>query len=149
MFMSWRLLSPLIASAEDNYCWTGLFGGAVVALEPDNPQKSPCRGLELAFNDMLLLAAVEYPVIFESGLILMGYSTALVPIQETEDNFILWHLEIADDHAQLKADRSNAPVGNQTTQKDVMSQLAPRLSLTLRSIPLPKCHVSYGGTHPL
>jgi hypothetical protein len=68
----------------------------VVALEPENPQKVPVEGLELVFNDMLLLAAIEYPSMVESGLVLMGYSTALIPIQETKDNFILWHLEIAN-----------------------------------------------------
>jgi hypothetical protein len=32
----------------------------------------------------------------------MGYSTALIPMRETEDGMILWHLEMAKDYFQLK-----------------------------------------------
>jgi hypothetical protein len=52
---------------------------------------------------MLQLAAVEYPVSVDSGLVLMGYSTALIPIHLTEDDKVLWHLEIASNDMQLKA----------------------------------------------
>jgi hypothetical protein len=51
---------------------------------------------------MLQLAAVEYPVSVDSGLVLMGFSTALIPIQLTEDDKVLWHLEIASNDLQLK-----------------------------------------------
>ncbi|KAJ5191083.1 uncharacterized protein N7498_010068 [Penicillium cinerascens] len=69
---------------------------------PNVEQVSSCRGLELGFKSMLGLSAVEYPVLVNSGIILMGYSTALVPIRETEDGRILWHLEIAQDDFQIK-----------------------------------------------
>jgi hypothetical protein len=51
---------------------------------------------------MLQLAAVEYPVSVDSGLVLMGFSTALIPIQLTEDDKVLWHLEIKSNDLQLK-----------------------------------------------
>ena len=93
---------PIPTSSEDNTCWYGLFDSAVIALQPKVEQTSSCRGLELDFNIMLGLSAVEYPVLVDSGIILMGYSTALIPIHETEDGMILWHLEIAQDNFQIK-----------------------------------------------
>lgn len=51
---------------------------------------------------MLQFSGVQYPVLVDSGLIYLGYSTALVPIRETEDGMILWHLQIATDDFQLK-----------------------------------------------
>lgn len=96
-------LLPIPTSSKDNTCWYGLFDSAVIALQPKVDQVSSFRGLELDFKIMLGLSAVEYPVLVDSGIILMGYSTALIPIRETEDGMILWHLEIAQDDFQIKA----------------------------------------------
>ncbi|CEJ62000.1 hypothetical protein PMG11_10515 [Penicillium brasilianum] len=63
---------------------------------------------------MIQLAAVEYPVLVESdtklppGLVFMGYSTALIPIRETEDGMISWHLEVASNDRQIKASELKA-----------------------------------------
>jgi hypothetical protein len=57
---------------------------------------------------MIQLAAVEYPVLIDSdtelppGLVFMGYSTALIPIRETEDGMIFWHLEVASNDRRSK-----------------------------------------------
>jgi hypothetical protein len=74
----------------------------VVVSEPSLEYLQRSQGLELDFYVMLRLAAVEYPVLVDSGLVLMGYSTALVPIRLTEDDKVLWHLEIASNDLQLK-----------------------------------------------
>jgi hypothetical protein len=89
-------------STGDNECWRGLFDSAVVVCEPSLEYLQRSQGLELDFHVMLRLAAVEYPVLVDSGLLLMGYSTALVPIRLTEDDKLLWHLEIASNDLQLK-----------------------------------------------
>ncbi|KAE8386174.1 hypothetical protein BDV23DRAFT_163756 [Aspergillus alliaceus] len=49
---------------------------------------------------MLRLAAVEYPLKVGDGIILMGYSTALVPIRTVNDS-VIWHLEVAGHSSQL------------------------------------------------
>ncbi|PKY08708.1 hypothetical protein P168DRAFT_301355 [Aspergillus campestris IBT 28561] len=60
-------------------CWSQLFENAVVVVMP--AEVFPTNGLlKLSFGALLQLAAVEYPVEIESGLVLMGYSTALVPV---------------------------------------------------------------------
>lgn len=94
-------LQHLAANHKDNLCWQKLFGSILIASRDPRSWK-PSRGLEIDFNLMVRLAAVEYPVLVNSGLVLMGYSTALVPIQETEDDMIIWHLEIAENENQLK-----------------------------------------------
>lgn len=95
-------LLPFPSSSRNNNCWHGLFDSAVIGLLQDIDQTIPCRGLVLDFKILLGLSAVEYPLLVDSGTILMGYSTALIPIRETEDGMILWHLEIAKDDFQLK-----------------------------------------------
>ncbi|KAJ5698437.1 hypothetical protein N7462_000442 [Penicillium macrosclerotiorum] len=64
-----------------------------------------CRGLELDFSAMIQLSAVEYPITVNSGLVLMGYSTALVPIRITTDDKVLWHLETTKDDSQIKVSK--------------------------------------------
>ncbi|OGM42240.1 hypothetical protein ABOM_009070 [Aspergillus bombycis] len=86
---------------KSTYCWPRLFKTAVIASDP-RIQFRDGFFLELNFYLMLQLAAVEYPVTVNSGLVLMGYSTALVPVQKVDHESILWHLETANDDSQLK-----------------------------------------------
>ncbi|KAL4786753.1 hypothetical protein BJX76DRAFT_354929 [Aspergillus varians] len=77
------------------------------ALEPHikHDQK---KFLETEFHLMLQIAAVEYLVLVDDGLVLMGYSTALVPVRPIDDKTILWHLEVADHDSQLKTSELRA-----------------------------------------
>ncbi|KAJ5718190.1 hypothetical protein N7488_003836 [Penicillium malachiteum] len=92
-------LKSLSENSVDHTCWRGLFNSMIVT--DDDPQ-GPCRGLELDFNILIQLSAVEYHIEIDSGLILMGYSTALIHVKETDDGMILWHLEIASHESQFK-----------------------------------------------
>ncbi|KAJ5257044.1 hypothetical protein N7478_013148 [Penicillium angulare] len=96
-------LKEVPLSGDDNLCWRGLFDSAIIAVGPEirKPLQN-IRGLELNFNVMLQLSAVEYPVLVDSGLVLIGYSTALIPIRKTEDGMIMWHLEVAKNDFQIK-----------------------------------------------
>lgn len=95
-------LLPVPISPETNNGWYGLFHSAVISLHQDIDQTISCRGLVLDYKNLLGISAVKYPLQVDSGTILMGYSTALVPIRETEDGMILWHVEIAKDEFQLR-----------------------------------------------
>jgi hypothetical protein len=103
-------------------CWKYLFEEAIVITEPGVEYHKPCQGLELDFKAMLQLSAVEYPVLVESGIVLLGYSTALIPVRETEDGTILWHLETATHDYQLKVSELKASQQRwlQTTSLDYL-----------------------------
>jgi hypothetical protein len=98
--LSFRLqkLSPLPESQE--VCWRPLFESGVVAIrscerKPRSSNKTFARGLEVSFELMVQLAAVELPVLVDEGIVLVGYQTALVPIS-VSDNLIQWHLETSE-----------------------------------------------------
>jgi hypothetical protein len=98
-------LFPFRESPDNTHtsqCWCQLFDSGVVASDPSIDSRIHCRGLELDFKNLLRISAVEYPVLVESGIILMGYSTALIPIELTKDGKIMWHLEVAKDDFQLQ-----------------------------------------------
>ncbi|KAE8320772.1 hypothetical protein BDV39DRAFT_198186 [Aspergillus sergii] len=108
---------------ESTSCWLSLFETAVIASDP-RIQSQAGFFLELNFGLMLQLAAVEYPVMVDSGLVLMGYSTALVPIKEVDHQAILWHLETAAHDSQLKTMELTAVRGEwmrKTELKDLQS----------------------------
>ncbi len=96
---SWQPLNEL-TTVCDNTCWSALFDSAVIVLEPST---RPVWGwtLELTFENMVQLAAVEYPVLVDNGIVLMGYSTALIPVGKNVDQSIVWHLEVALHDSQL------------------------------------------------
>jgi hypothetical protein len=85
----------------NTYCWTSLFETAIIAVDP-RIRTGPEMLLDTEFHLMLQLAAVEYPVMVRHGLVLMGYSTALVPMKEVDRQTVLWHLETAKHDFQLK-----------------------------------------------
>ncbi|GKZ37639.1 hypothetical protein AbraIFM66950_009288 [Aspergillus brasiliensis] len=95
---SFKMRDDVVLSAT---CWSKLFHSAVVTVMPD--QKPPASGLlKLSFEALLQLAAVEYPVQIDTGLVLMGYSTALVPVELGSKGQVIWHVEIATDDKQLQ-----------------------------------------------
>lgn len=94
-------LRPIGEDPEGTYFLCGLFETAVIALDPGT-QVSQESWLGIDFSLLLQLAAVEYPVNVALGLVLMGYSTALIPVQKIDDQTVVWHLEIAKHDFQLK-----------------------------------------------
>lgn len=99
-----------IAKEKNRRCWTGMFGTAVIA----DPSHQPHRGdefLDADFFLMIQLSAVEYPMMVDRGLVLMGYSTALIPVREIDDQTILWHFETTEDDFQFKPSDLKATKG--------------------------------------
>ncbi|KAL4963789.1 uncharacterized protein BDV14DRAFT_82632 [Aspergillus stella-maris] len=80
-----------VVPTDNRGCWFSLFKTAVIAMEPHLQTIAPA--LEIDFLLLLQLAGVEYPVLVDGGLVLMGYSTALIPTKRVDDKTILWHLE--------------------------------------------------------
>ena len=68
--------------------------------------------METNFRMLLQLAAVEYPVLVNGGLVLMSYSTALIPVKLVDTETILWHLETASNASQLKTTELRGIKGN-------------------------------------
>jgi hypothetical protein len=82
-------------------CWHRLFFSAIVVADFSNKSLSDYY-LKVDPKLMLLLSAVEHPVLVEDGQIFMGYSTALIPIERNKDGAIKWHLETREKKSQLK-----------------------------------------------
>ncbi|KAE8379063.1 hypothetical protein BDV26DRAFT_303854 [Aspergillus bertholletiae] len=95
-----RRIAPLkLPSSSD--CWREVFKSAVVALNPSTHLGDQCW-LNVSFYQMVQITAVEYSVRVDAGLVLMGYSTALMPVRLLDEDTILWHFETAHHKSQLK-----------------------------------------------
>ena len=92
-------------------CWFGIFESAMIAVLPGR-RNSGEMVMETNFRVLLQLAAVEYPALDNGGLVLMGYSTALVPVKLIDTETILWHLETASHDSQLKTTELRGINGN-------------------------------------
>ena len=84
-------LQPLI-EVEHN-CWRPLFESCIV-IDPEELKETESfgKGLEVSFELMISLAAVEFPVLVNGSIILPGYQTALVPT-EIKGKCVQFHLE--------------------------------------------------------
>jgi len=79
--ISANLEYELLPNLEHN-CWQTLLDSCVVldcGREP-RPQPSFGRGIKLGFDLMATLAAVEFSMGIDGGVIFVGYQTALIPI---------------------------------------------------------------------
>lgn len=97
-------IRPLyICSDEDigvqSICWTDLFTTGIIAIHPTERQWGV--GLEISFDMMVHLSAVENTYYVDGGTILRGFFTALVPISYDEaSNSIQWHFESVDESSE-------------------------------------------------
>ncbi|KAJ5448631.1 hypothetical protein N7445_003452 [Penicillium cf. griseofulvum] len=88
-------------------CWQKLFDSAIIVVEPSTSPISTCW-LHLDFDILVQISAVEYAVNVESGLILMGYSSALIPIEAPDSQSMMWHVEICPHDSQFKVSEVQA-----------------------------------------
>jgi hypothetical protein len=79
-------------------CWLALFVSAVVTEYEDlkGSFKPHGKGLEVSFDLMTALAAVDFSITVNGGTILLGYRTALIPTK-VEDDCVQFHLEVSED----------------------------------------------------
>ncbi|OJJ08275.1 hypothetical protein ASPVEDRAFT_392968 [Aspergillus versicolor CBS 583.65] len=98
---------------DSTKCWFDLFEGGLIAVQPDTVLSGrESMFLQADFHLMLQIAAVEYPVLVDEGLVLVGYSTALIPVKLIDDKTILWHLEVAKQESQIKIEELSAIKGS-------------------------------------
>lgn len=77
----------------ENNCWQGLLDSCTVVDYGRNTQPRSLfgKGIQLTFDLMATLAAVEFSMVVDGGIIFVGYQTALVPIK-TLDGCAQFHL---------------------------------------------------------
>jgi hypothetical protein len=102
--LAFTLLSEPLPELQHN-CWQKLFQSCFVlddegnehGDDEDNKQNEfNGRGLELSFDLMTTLAAVEYPTTVHGGVVLVGYHTALIPVR-VKYNYVQFHLKVSKD----------------------------------------------------
>ncbi|KAK2789204.1 hypothetical protein FQN52_006296 [Onygenales sp. PD_12] len=100
-----QTLPSLQEDGVQSSCWRTLLSSAVIAVEDQVPDIRDFH-LEVDFHVMVQLAATEYTVRTGAGLVLLGYSTALVPIEcpDNDNSVINWHFEYSTDGSQLMVD---------------------------------------------
>lgn len=96
-------LSPLVPINEEKrpveekkpcWCWHSLFAHTVIAHGFPISHRKEGRGLELSFQNMLVLARSLRLIEYDNGLIAEGLDNLIIPIVELqEDDALQWHLE--------------------------------------------------------
>jgi hypothetical protein len=110
--LAFTLLSEPLPELQGN-CWQKLFQSCFVLDDEENEHFNDeddehfddednkqdevnGRGLELSFDLMTTLAAVEYPTTVHGGVVLVGYHTALIPVL-VKSSYVQFHLEVSED----------------------------------------------------
>ena len=90
IFLKLKPLHPIQDSA--GACWHILFPHAVIARGFPIRNREEGKGLEISFPDMLQMSRSLSFVEYDSGLIVEGLRSLLVPVTElTADNALQWH----------------------------------------------------------
>jgi hypothetical protein len=88
---------------SDFSCWHQLFisavitSGRAIGIKDENAGV----GLEISLQRMANLAGADYPVNHEGGLLLMGYSSLLVPTARLSNGALQWHLLTSNNGSQI------------------------------------------------
>ena len=91
-------LQPI--SEGEGCCWHPLFKGSILARGFPIPPRSGQVGVEIPYSVMTSLARVLYPIEFEGGILLKGYSTMLLPTSCTPES-IQWHFVSSEGNKRL------------------------------------------------
>jgi hypothetical protein len=94
-------LEPI--SLSDLSCWHELFTSAAITNGRGIGTKDQDSGdgLKISLQRMANLAGADYPVDHEGGLMLMGYSSLLVPTAHLSNGALQWHLLTSNDGFQI------------------------------------------------
>ncbi|KAL4880709.1 hypothetical protein BJY04DRAFT_218866 [Aspergillus karnatakaensis] len=93
-------LQQLPTGTDQSSSVHALFDKAIVAVS--DPSTSIAGYPLLLSSDLMIqISGVEYPVRAGDGLILMGYSTALIPLERMDDGTIRWRLQINTEEEQV------------------------------------------------
>lgn len=104
---------PLESFHPGSQCWTQLFQTGIVACH--TLERRWGRGVEMSFDTMVHLAAVENYYPFRDGKILLGFSTALVPVsRDSESGGMQWHFETTDEPEQTRLNLEKLSCVHQT-----------------------------------
>jgi hypothetical protein len=86
-------LCPLTPIDENGSCRQSLFAHTVIAYDFPISSRQEGQGLELSFQDMLILARSLRLTLYDSGLVAEGLDTLLIPIKDLDkDKGLQWHL---------------------------------------------------------
>ena len=89
-------LLPLERPLEES-CWHKLFENTVIVKEHSVKPRRFGEGLKLSFQEMIYLSGVQQAIEYEETILLIGYSTLLIPKQRDEqDGSIQWHLKVSE-----------------------------------------------------
>ncbi|KAK6852037.1 hypothetical protein PG995_012162 [Apiospora arundinis] len=96
---------------RDSICWLQMFESVTISWQPENPVFSERRlpGLEIPFDMMVHLASAERFHPIDGGIVLLGFFTALIPMQRhANSNTIQWHFENVGDDEMIRPSKLNA-----------------------------------------
>jgi hypothetical protein len=77
--------STAILPDSEYTCWRSLFDSCIVVDSPLYMQNDFGHGLETSFDLMISLAAAEFSLLVDGGVVFTGYQTVLYPITIRED----------------------------------------------------------------
>lgn len=82
---------------QESSCWQKLLSTGIVAKcdQQRHVSSAPGRGLYVSFEDMLALASIDYSAVIGQTIVLLGYQTALLPIEIHED-YVQYHLLVCN-----------------------------------------------------
>ncbi|KAH7043958.1 hypothetical protein B0J12DRAFT_628672 [Macrophomina phaseolina] len=87
-----RPMEEVSEEPVDGSCWHKMFKGFILAKGFPVPDRGLQRGVELPFDLMTLLGLVLYPVSFDTGIVLKGENTVLIPsIHDEDPECVQWH----------------------------------------------------------
>ncbi|KAF4827500.1 hypothetical protein CGCTS75_v008193 [Colletotrichum tropicale] len=86
-------------TSSTSTCWTKLFRCGIIASK--RLDRTWGKGLEISYPMMIQLATVENYHMLDDGILLLGYRTALIPIDRNlGTNSLQWHFETMDESSE-------------------------------------------------
>ena len=105
-------------------CWYAMYKNTIVVDSLKSARSGPGAGLDIDIQRLANLTGATTPIEYEGGVLLLGRSCILVPVERLPNGGLLWHLLYSSGKEQIELSEADSQLSQRLLVKDVSELLS-------------------------
>ena len=104
-------------------CWYAMYKNTIVVDSLKSARSDPGAGLDIGIQRLANLTGATTPIEYEGGVLLLGRSCILIPVEGLPNGGLLWHLLYSPGKEQIELSEVDSQLSQRLLVKDVSELL--------------------------
>ena len=105
-------------------CWHAMYKNTVVVDCLESTRGDPGAGLDIDFQRLANLTGATTPIEYDGGVLFLGRSCLLIPVQRLPNRGLLWHLLYSYEEEQIELSEADSQVSQRLLMKNAEELLS-------------------------